>query len=584
MSELMKGFDAGQFKEIQDEATEIQTEYAQRDEMFKELQNYWLMLWDKELPESEKEETKLTFAPDATNKLMGAHRLITATEPQFSMPFDENDAQAKQASSDMEPAARLMWKASGRLSGRPIEKEAALSALLFSSVHIGLIDLRDQLEMLGDGASVAERRRLEAAVQRTPLLFEVWHPLQGYPVRDRLGLVSYLRRYRTTERKLEAEWPGVEFGDYSKNNEIIVCDWYDLKYRVVYIEGASEPFLMREHGLPFIPVAEQITEGSNLFQKPEEQIRPFLYTLWKSGLDKRQNLALTALFTNIFAISSNAKFVHKKPSGSPEKTLQVNLGPVGGVIELEGDEEFKPFLAQGAIDPALLEAYNIAKQGLEESTIYSQTLGEPLGSNAPFSMVALLHQAGRLPLVSTQELTGWVIADAMEMAFKWIKEVGEKPEPLEINYLGQRAEINPQSIPDQFSFEAKLEVDLPMDQLQQANAAKIFMGGGDPAQALASKRWIRENLMNIGESDEMDEEIWGEHMSTLMAMQLFARMQQEEQQAQAEEQARAQAEAQGQEQTGTGEAPGTGEGGLTSEQRAQGLPLQRPVNPRQQGG
>lgn len=537
--------------------------------MHEDMQSMYLMDWDKDLPETEKEHTKLTIAPDATNKLLGAQRLLVSREPQFSMPVDQNDPEARAASSWMEQAARLMWLASGRLGGLPVENDVVLAALTFGECQIGLVNLAEQLESLPDGATPAEKARLEDAVMQTPIMFDNFHPVACYSSRDRLGLVAHLKRYTVNPRQLSAEWPGVDF-DYEKRTELVVCDWYDLTYRVVWIEGEKLPFVMRKHELPFIPVVSQITEGSQLFTEPEDQVRPFLYTLWKSGLDKRMNLALTALFTNIFAIASNAQFRHITPPGKPDKTVEITFNQVGGVLELEAGESFEPMLAKGAIDPALLEAIEICKAGITESTIYDQALGEPLGANAPFSMVALLHQAGRLPLASPQKLAGWAIAHAMELAFKWIKANGEN---ITISYKGEKVEIIADQIPDHFVFDVTLEVDLPQDKLQQANVSGMLKEA-----KLASKRWIRENILSVGDSENMDEEIWSEDFADLLTTQLFQQLVMAEQAEKA-----AQAQAQSEQRQGGGASAGSTQGGLVKGQRVPGQPQVAPQAPGSQG-
>ena len=563
----MEQFDSAAWKDIQDYAKELIEDYSDRDTMDKEMESIYLMNWDKDVPQSEEAHTKLTIAPDPTNKLIGATRLLTTTEPQFSMPHNQNDPKSIQASSWMEKAARLMWLASGRIQGAPVENDAVLSALTFGECSIGLINLKEQLDTLPADAGEGEKRLLEEAAHQTPILFETWNPRKGYALRSRLGMLSHVKRYTIKTKQLKAEWPGVDF-DHIGNDESVINDWYCLVWRCVWIEGQEKPFYMRKHKLPFIPIVAQITEGSQLFEKPEHQARPFLYTLWKSGLDKRMNLALTALYTNIFAVASNAQFRHVRPQGQPEKKLQSSFHIVGGVWELEFGEKFEAMLSKGAIDPALLTALEIAQQKTTESTIYDQALGEPLGGNAAFSMVALLHQAGRLPLASPQKLTGWAIASAVELAFKWIRE---NEEDIDVSYKGETVTIKAQDIPEHFSFDVKLEVDLPQDKLQQANVARSIK-----EMKLASKRWIRENVMSVEDSDSMDEEIWSEDMADLLVVQMFQDMQQQAQQAQQAEMAAA-AEAEG------GEIDG-GRGGLTSEQRADGLPLQAPLPTKEMEG
>lgn len=569
-----ESFDREVFDEIKARADQLVTDYSARDDLLEDMEKLLLLNWEKDKPKVDHDALKLTISPDPANKLLGAQRLMIAAEPVMTVPYEENDATAKQVSEKLEKFGRIMWKSSGRISGAPLHNDAVLSALTYASVHIGLTSTQDLVEAATDDIYKA---RAEEFTKLTPILFDCWSPREGYPERDRFGLTGYLRRYKSTVRELKQEW-GEDFtailGNRKDELEVNVRDWYDLKWRCVYLEEhKGEPGYMAEHELGFVPVIEQITEGSRLFDKPEEQIRPFLYTIFKTGLWNRQNLAMTALYTNIFALASAALFKHTAPQGEPEKKLTIDTSRVFNVIEMVPGETFELMAAKGAIDPALISALELAERKGTESTIYSQALGEPLGAQAPFSMVALLHQAGRLPLVSPQKLTGWAIARAMEMAFKWIKKEGKAAKTYN---MGQGSEITSGDIPDVIHFKVQLDIDLPMDLRQMGQVADNIVKG-----KMASRRWAREKLLKIGQSDEMDEEIWSEDMAYYMAMGLMqqleqAKMQREQEAAQAAAQAAAAAAAE--RPPPEGEVP-EGEQVPTQEGATEGLPMTEPVQP-----
>jgi len=563
-----EGFDREQFEKIQTRAKKLKEDYSARDTLLEAMEQLLLLNWESGKPQAKHDSTKLTLSPDPANKLLGAQRLMIATEPVITIPYEENDTGAKQVSEKLEKFGRVMWKSSGSISGAPIHYDAVLSALTYASVHIGLTSTKDLVEAATDDIYKERAQEIE---KQTPILFECWNSREGYPERDRFGLTGYLRRYSSTVRELKQEWPEAAAKVLgNRKDEIVVnaCDWYDLKWRCVWVEEQkAEPLFMGEHKLGFVPVVAQITEGSRLFNKPEEQIRPFLYTLHKSGLWKRQNLAFTVLFTNIFALASSALFKHVAPPGDPGKRLTIDMSRPFNVAEMDPGETFELMASKGAIDPALITALELAERKGTESTIYSQALGEPLGANAPFSMVALLHQAGRLPLVSTQKLTGWAIARAMEMAFKWIKKEGKGAKAMN---MGNRAEIKVSDIPDIIHCDVKLDIDLPMDLRTMGVVA-----GGLVKEKMASRRWARENLLKIGQSDEMDEEIWGEDMAYYMAMAL---MQQLEAQKMQREQAEAQAAAAAARPVAPPEEEAPVEGGeVTPTGAAEGLPMTEPV-------
>ena len=89
--------------------------------------------------------------------------------------------------------------------------------------------------------------------------------------------------------------------------------------------------------------------------------------------------------------------------------------------------------------------------------------------------VALLNQAGRLPLAGPQERLGWMIAELGEIALEWYRTQGQTYTYTE---AGSRQELNPKDIPEDVELTANLDVNLPQDKLQAANVASILMQAG----------------------------------------------------------------------------------------------------------
>ena len=493
------------FQQMKDLAIELRSDYRERNMILDELEQYYTMIWKNPIPK-DSDQTAVTYDTDMTNRLMGAYRLLTATEPEFSVPTDQNSPDTLTISSPMEKAAKIMWGASGKQSGMPLEKEAVLSALMTGQVDIMLSNLieEDQPdEPEPDEENVSYWRRKNAEI-RTPIFFEVAPVRNGYPLRAKYGLQAYARIYETSVAKFREEWADVDTLPFLLGKKplehIRVVDSINEQFRYAWIDGDERPFYAYENKKGIVPVISQVTEGSLLLGNPSLQARPFLYTAHKSGLPQQKSMALTAIYTVIKAIALGAAWKHKRSATDPHDLRVQFVGPLS-VFELEGDEDINPMLAKGAIDPAILTALEIANQQIAESTIYSQALGEPLGANAPFSMVALLHQAGRLPLTAPKVLTGWAIASAMELAFLWLKATGKD---LNLSSMGQQVTIKSSEIPIDVQFEAKLEIDLPQDIREVAGVVGAFAGK-------VSNRWIRENLMKgVGQSEAMQEEVWSE--------------------------------------------------------------------------
>jgi hypothetical protein len=236
-----------------------------------------------------------------------------------------------------------------------------------------------------------------------------------------------------------------------------------------------------------------------------------------------------------FAIGANPLFIYKR--SSPEAELNVDYSLPGGLIKLNLNEEYTP-LAKGVIDPSIQQVMEITQSLSEESTIYKQSLGQPMGGNAPFSMVALLSQAGRLPLVSYQRICSWVIGSAMSTALRMLKKEGKS----ELSVFGKSGKnsLKKSDIPEAFEITANLDISMPQDDRQNAAIAIQLAGSDNP---MVSKRFARENYLNIGQSDDMQEEIWGERVAEMRysvesqkeMIKLQAQQQQLQQQAQAQQ-------------------------------------------------
>ena len=266
--------------------------------------------------------------------------------------------------------------------------------------------------------------------------------------------------------------------------------------------------------MPFIPVVDQIVEGSHLFDGNDNYHiqEPFLYTLDKTNLVERQNLMLTALYTMYFAIGANPLFVEYLIN--PDTPPDADYSEPGGVIRYRVNERREP-MARQVIDPSFMQGWQISQDLEAQSTIYKQTLGEPLGTNAPYSMVALLSQSGRLPLIATQRKVGWAIAEALEIACKWLKADGRSATA---RYQTMVESIEPSDITSDIDINVQLEIETPMDKLQAANAANLLTQGDNP---MVSQEWARENILNLGQSEDMTHKIWNEKAANVFFMKFL---------------------------------------------------------------
>jgi hypothetical protein len=487
------------FDEIQHQATVLMNRYEARDVMLEDLRRMFHMEW-KDAPTAD--WIKPTMSPDAFNACIGAIRLLTATEPQISMPFDQSDDEARADSEDLERAARAMLAGSERVTQRPPHYEVVFSATLFGEVCLGVSKTSDLLAMAQRTKLTGSVKRMEMISKRTPYLFQVWNPETCYPDFDGLGMRGMLRRVEVTWGEVidtwgdAAEQAGARVSD--RKDLVKLNDWYDWGQHCVWVDQGRSPIYHKENELPFLPVIAQIAEGSFMFEKPEQQRLPLLYALYKSGLWQRSNLSLTVLFSLVYALGSVPMW--KRKTLEPGKDIDITRkGPIG-VIDVMPDEDITPF-AEKVIDPSVMAALQQAQSLTEQSTLSKVALGSSV-PGATFSAISLFASSGRLPLISPKQVSGKALAGALETALLWMKYEGKKE-----TLLTKRGamDLDPEKIPEALTLNVNLEPDLPQDKLQQANTGQMMIGSG-----LASKRWVRENILNIGQSAAMDKEVWTE--------------------------------------------------------------------------
>lgn len=513
------------FSKLKEKCDNLEDKYKDRNTLLDKMEQIHLLDWQDDKPNQD--WMKLTVSPDGRNALIGAMRLLIATDPKISVPYDKSNDKMRQQSDLLEKAANIVYRTIGVVRQIPLHYDMVRSALMFGSVDMGIQLTADLAQTKRAQESKSASLRFEKIQQLTPFMVEVYDPRTCYQEYDAYGLASFYRKRTVLVGELNSTYGDAVLpfvAGKEDSDELTLCEYWDYVYHGLWIEGENNPIFLVEHKLPTMPIVSQMVEGSMLHSNVEDRIQPFLFTLYKSKLWDRQNLSLTAFYSNIFAIASNAMFKFTTNDQASKGPL-TDWSTPGGMVILQSGEQLEP-LAREAIDPAMQLGLEIANDKLTESTLYRQTLGEPLGSNAPYSMVSLLNQAGRLPLVPYQRLCGNAISQMLEKGFLLMKESGGGKTKLQ----GKDAviELKTSDIPAMPMFDCTLDIALPQDDRQNAMVAQQVTTSG-----LASKRWARENYLQIGQSKEMDKERYQEQMDDFMLQQEFQRqMQQQQMQAQ----------------------------------------------------
>lgn len=518
--------DEKSFKDLAKHCDELAGFYAQRNRNHKAIDDMYFLRWEGPAKGGE-QDVKVTISPHPRNAADGARQMLTAAEPQFSVPRERNRS-ANEKADLIEQAAQTMWYLAGRQRGKPIEYDAISMAVRRDEIVIGVMLTRDMLEN-ARGSSQANIRRLERLADITPLYWEVYDPKYGYPEFDSTGLAGYFRKTKIKAGRVHDAWgamaaaAGVEEDRWA---DIELCEWIDWSDRVVWIYGAAQPIFAGAHNLPALPIVCKLMNGSPMGETSDEQNQSLLYGILKSKLWQSANLYATIADTNALSLAANPTFVETLIN--PEEQPAVDYSTIGGVLRLRVGESHVP-MAKNAVDPAITNQAVRTDALMEESSIFKVTLGQPMGGgNAPFSSVALLNQIGRQPLTSIQRMSSWAFAEAMQIGLQLLKDSGGR---IKVAGRARLIDLGPDDLPDDLVIDCRVDVKLPTDDRQNALVGGQLVGAG-----LASRRWVRENILNIPQPGEMEKEqffdrLLDQEIQIMLQQRLQLMAQQQQQQA-----------------------------------------------------
>jgi hypothetical protein len=491
------------FRDIQERAENLRETYGERDKVLEETRKMMHLEWTDRPDDPNIKETLSTTPFDV---IQGGVRLMTSTDPEFNINYDEADTDLRAIASDIESMGSAMWSGSGRVFGRPVHHEMFTSSLWAGEI-VGTVSRTAEVVAATTGMTSRKYlRQAEQALRETPYLFKIHNPYECYTEYSALGASAVLRRSETNWGEVYGMYGAaaedVAFGvDHKSHEHVTVYDWTDWDYRAVWISGASEPLIFEAQTLDFMPIVSAVSDGSFLFSEPHLQRTPILYGLYKSGMWRRENLMLSVIYTLAYGVGSSPQLVHETTDPDNAK-LQIRRDVAGGVISIEKGDRLTQLLER-VIDPSQMQGLATAQQYSEGTTIPRVALGAPPSGNLAFSAISLMVQSGRLPLMGPKEAASYVAAELVRRALLWTKRTAADGIPDEFyNRKGRKIQLDPSRIPDRLPLECVMEVSLPADKLQQVNAANGLADRG-----AASMRWIREKVLGIGNNEAMEREI-----------------------------------------------------------------------------
>lgn len=500
------------FEEIKQHANDLKSQYSKRNKEFEAYEDMYLMNGSEGTRGNE--TVKLTVSPTAHNKVVGAKRLLQSQKVRFDV---HSNIATKNEVDQLEQLISNWWNNMYSVNGKPLMNEIIHSAALYSDVHIGLTFLEDYKKYNSKDV------RIDRLMRRTPVLFEVWNPRFGYAERDALGLSAYYQELEVPFSYIKNTYGSfVKDDDRKDSAKVTLKRFWDLENYAIWYEDRLLD--CGPHGLPCIPISVSSTEGSDVFEKQEDRYEPLLFALKRSSLWERENMVLTTLYTTASAIAFTPTFKWKTDSN---EDLRVEIDDGIQYYRLNKGDDVEAITNKGVFTREIGDVIQLTTNLIDNSTVYDTAFGTGGGSSS-FSESTLLAQSARLPLVPLQRTVGAAIGDIVQIALDIMKAKG-------INFKFGEVDIKAKNLPDDMVVDAKLDVILPQERTQLAATAATINANG-----LASKEWVRSEIMGIPNNEKMEQQIAQEKVSQALAeyytQKMVGELQQQDQMQQQQDQ------------------------------------------------
>lgn len=488
------------FEKIKTHASDLKAQYSKRNTEFEDYEKMYLM----KVSEGQKgnETVKVTTSPTAHNKVSGAERLLQSQKVRFDV---HSRIGTKAENERIEKLISQWWNNMYSVNGKPLMNEIIHSSALYSDVHIGVTFLEDYKKYNPDDPRI---KRLE---RRTPVIFEVWNPRFGYPERDAFGLSAYYQEIEVPFSYVKNVYGSfIEDTSRKDSQKVTLHRFWDNENYCLWYE--NELIDCGPHGLPCIPISVSSTEGSELFKDMEDRYHPLLFSLRRSSLWERENLALTTLYTTAAAIAFTPSFKWKTDSN---EDLHVEISDGIQYYRMNKGDDIEAITNKGVFTREIGDIIQLTTNLIDNSTVYDTAFGTA-GGGSSFSESTLLAQSARLPLVPIQHNVGQAIGDIVQIAIDIMREKG-------INVRFGEEEIKGRDIPEDLTVDAKLDIILPQERTQLAATAATINANG-----LASREWVRSEVMGVSNNEEMEQQIARENVSKALTEYYIQKMVQDQ--------------------------------------------------------
>lgn len=528
----------------------------QRDKAFAAYQAMYHNQWDMPEELNRLGWMRRTISTDPHDAIVAGDRVLSAIHPKVKITPSRDIEAQRQDANQMERILKWHLLMANRRRGRSVTSDVVRSALLYDAVAMNVIDLDWQIKQAD--AIKASTKRYKAARKICRYVVNVYNPRHVHALRSGYGTESVLLCQTRPASEIMDEWGdvGKKLRDLVEQDaQVKYYDYTDYEDRVVWIESGETIELVRSaHELPFLPWVANMG-GTSLEEAEADKYHPMLYPLYTAETWDTMNILMSLQTTDAIVKAFKPDFIQE---GVSSELAETDYTDPTGLMKAPIGDTIKQTSPTG-LDPAKSQWMAELKASMQQSTVSSILMGGGAASSGmAFASLNLMTQTAVGALKPAKELAEKSLAEMFEIMLGWsalnggIDGYGTGKDD-----MGKRYSFEANVIDPDLYLEVELVPDVPTDRMQRANTAMILNQLGYPREKI---------LEEVGEEDpEMAMRMWYkekriEHLFNLMqqgeSMQMQQGIQMEAQQAQMEQQMQAEMAAQQAQQQAPGQFPG----------------------------
>jgi len=127
------------FSEVEGYCNALKADLGEEKAQMKNMAKSFNLEWEsKSTLESQDSAIKVTISPSMRNKTLGGVRLLTTTEPSFSIPQRLNTKEVMENADKVEQIAKRLLEASNTITNNTAEYDILLSVFLYGQAQYGI--------------------------------------------------------------------------------------------------------------------------------------------------------------------------------------------------------------------------------------------------------------------------------------------------------------------------------------------------------------------------------------------------------------------------------------------------------------